>query len=256
MRSVYCMKKVATLLALILPVLDPFSSPSTGSSPTYYCILVDRKAGVYLLGQAANTLYTYGSIWQLEAENEGGIVGYAMPVRIRLLHHDLYLTLLTNGKATNPGVASAGLSDRTTTADPNPLYSSAGSLGSNGGNTNVSDDVWLTLTSVATKDTLFVMHAVRSHHHAANADAAAHTQIPYGNYVRIQHSRSRRWIHCVDVFKQSPSHMMVGWKYREVVASKAFDHNNIFLIQSVPQVRHVLPLPFPPYWSYPFIRNM
>ncbi len=187
---------------------------------------------MYLLGQGSN-VYTHGTIWQVEPEDEGGVVGYSMPVHIRLLHHNLYLTVSETAQTDSPAPTHNIASSKDS--------SSSSSIPSSGSYSNGSD-LWLILTDSPSKNTLFVFHAVRSHHTAAMD--APETQIPYGNYVRIQHSRSRRWIHCVDVFKQTPSHMMVGWKYREVVAAKAFDHNNIFLVQSIPQVLHSFPLCF------------
>ena len=151
-----------------------------------------------------------------------------MPVRIRLLHHDLFLCL-TEAQA-----------ERVM-----PVFDSTDTLRNNAqaqAQAQSRESMWLSLSDTPTHDTLFVLHAVRSH---ASSAGAVHSQIPYGHYVRLQHARSRRWVHCVDMFKQSPSHMMVGWKYREVVASKAFDHNNIFLLQPIPQVLRLSPLTLP-----------
>jgi hypothetical protein len=170
------------------------------------------------LGHGPRALYTYGTIWQVEAEDEGGVVGYSMPVRIRLLHHDLFLCISESSQPERPNIQAS---------------TSSNEILRNNTHVQARESMWLSLADTPTHDTLFVLHAVRSH---ASGASAAHSQIPYGHYVRIQHARTRRWIHCVDMFKQSPSHMMVGWKYREVVASKAFDHNNIFLVQPIPQV--------------------
>lgn len=188
---------------------------------------------MYLLGHGPRALYTYGTIWQIEAEDEGGVVGYSMPVRIRLLHHDLFLCL---SEASQP-------------APSIPISSSSTELPRTAAPGHSRESMWLSLSDSPTHDTLFVLHAVRSH---ASAASATHSQIPYGHYVRIQHARTRRWVHCVDMFKQSPSHMMVGWKYREVVASKAFDHNNIFLVQPIPQVGNIPRAPYILIYGYFF----
>lgn len=169
------------------------------------------------MGHGTRALYTYGTIWQIEPEEEGGLVGYSMPVRIRLLHHDLFLSLTESNPHQEHLPTAASTTDL-----PKVTAAAAQSR----------ENMWMALSDAPTHDTLFVLHAVRSY----QTSEAGHTQIPYGHYVRIQHARTRRWVHCVDMFKQSPSHMMVGWKYREVVASRAFDHNNVFLVQPIPQV--------------------
>ena len=176
-----------------------------------------------MLGHGPRALFTYGTIWQVEPEDEGGVVGYSMPVRIRLLHHDLFLCVT---EASQPPIPSS-------TSSTEILRNAAQAHAHAHAQVRDRDNMWLSLAETPSQDTLFVLHAVRSHTSEASA---AHSQISYGHYVRIQHARTRRWIHCVDMFKQSPSHMMVGWKYREVVASKAFDHSNIFLVQPIPQV--------------------